>query len=506
MHNADAFDVLIVGSGMMGAAVARCLRDERPDIRIAMIAGGPTVGPVAGQHLHDVADPEVWARYNRKVSTGVQAFYTGVAPSAGVGGSMSGVEPGMYHLDSLGEDAAEMPSASVAWNAGGMGIHWTAATPTPWGSELDAAVPDDEWERDLARASELLRVNREPYPLTQAGLAVARSLGERFDPVQAAGREVQNMPMAVNDTGSGHKERTSPSVIFPPIGAPESDPAFTFIANSLSTAILHENGRASGAVCRDLATDESFEVRAAQVVVCADAIRTPQLLFASGIRPEALGRYLNEHIFLTGQVTADPERMGFDLARLSPPTEQEWVSDCLWVPHSDETQPYQVHIMTKVVIDEQSAPTGYAVGIEYYVPTEIQRDNRLEFSDDETDATGMPRITTHFSYTDADRASLERARADQAEAAGRMGDFDPATESAALAAGGSLHYTGTVRMGAVDDGTSVCDLDGRVWGYDNLFVAGNGVIATALVCNSTLIGMTTAVRAAAAVTEAFDRA
>ncbi len=499
MTTGGTHDVLIIGSGLMGAAVARCLRDADPAIRIAMVAGGPTVGPRAGQHLHDVEDPDVWAQYNRKVSSGVQAFYTGVAPSVGVGGGMRDVRPGMYHLTSLGEDSDEMPSASVAWNAGGMGIHWTAATPTPWGTELDDSLTEDQWERDIARASELLAVNREPYPLTEAGRAVARALSAHFDPVQASDRHVQNMPMAVNDRGAGRKERTSPSVIFPPIGDPAVDGAFTFLANSLSTAILHEQGHAAGAVCRDIATDEVFEVRAAQVIVCADAIRTPQLLFASGIRPEALGRYLNEHIFLTGQVIADPERLGFDIDRLAPPTDLEWASDCLWVPHSGTPQPYQVHIMTKVLVDEEIAPTDYAVGIEYYVPTEIQRDNRLEFSDEEKDAVGLPRISVRFQYTDADRAALDRARADQAEAAGRLGDFDPATESAALGAGGSLHYTGTVRRGVVDDGTSVCGIDGRVWGFDNLFVAGNGVIPTALVCNSTLIGMTTAVRAADAV-------
>jgi choline dehydrogenase-like flavoprotein len=65
-----------------------------------------------------------------------------------------------------------------------------------------------------------------------------------------------------------------------------------------------------------------------------------------------------------------------------------------------------------------------------------------------------------------------------------------------LAAGGSLHYTGTVRMGPADDGTSVCDLRGRVWDYENLYVAGNGVVPTALSCNSTLTSATLAVRSA----------
>ena len=53
-------------------------------------------------------------------------------------------------------------------------------------------------------------------------------------------------------------------------------------------------------------TTES-ELRADSVVVCADALRTPQLLFASGIRPDALGRYLNEHAFVTGRVLLGPK-------------------------------------------------------------------------------------------------------------------------------------------------------------------------------------------------------
>lgn len=502
MSSPHNFDVLIIGSGMMGAAAARCLRDERPDIRIGMIAGGPAMGPRIGQHRHDVADPDVWAQYNKRVSSGVQAFYTGVGPTNGVGPSITEAAPGMYHLGDLGEDADEMPGASIAWNAGGMAIHWTAATPFPFGTEIPDFIDPEEWDRDLARSAELLRVNREPYPQTQAGATVGRILGQHFDARAAAGREVQNMPMAVNDNGEIRKERTSPSLIFPPIAEPELDPAFELITDTLATEILHSSGRAMGARTRNIVTGEVGTVEAAQVIVCADTIRTPQLLFASGIRPAALGRHLNEHYFLTGQVNADIEKLDIDLSLLTPPTDREWASDCLWVPQSGPGQPYQVHIMTKVLIDDDRTPVGFGIGIEYYVKTEIQPDNRIEFSDDETDAIGMPRIRTHFQYTDADRDALELARADQAEAARLLGDFDPATESAVLTPGSSLHLTGTVRMGAADDGSSVCDTDGRVWQFENLYLAGNGVLPTALVCNSSLTAMTTAVRAARAVAAA----
>ncbi len=59
--------------------------------------------------------------------------------------------------------------------------------------------------------------------------------------------------------------------------------------------------------------------------------------------------------------------------------------------------------------------------------------------------------------------------------------------------------------GLADDGTSVCDPGGRVWGFDNLFLAGNGVIPTAVVANATLTGTVTAVRAARAALRALER-
>jgi choline dehydrogenase-like flavoprotein len=388
-----------------------------------------------------------------------------------------------------------MPAAAVAWNVGGMGVHWTAATPTPWGSEVPDFIDDAEWQADLHQAQRLLRVNPEPFSPSAAGRAVIRVLQELFEPVSAPGRGPQHMPMAVQPDGHGIRRRTGPNTIFTPIGDPHRDPFFILLPGTQAVELLHDGARVIGAHARDVTTGQGHDVHAAVTVVCADAIRTPQLLFASGIRPPALGRYLNEHAFLSGRVLTDSDRLGFSLSDVGPQAPDEFMTEHLWIPHSGPAQPFHVQISNQVHVDQNGRPLAYSVGPCFYVPTVIQPENWLEFSDDLTDAAGMPRITVHFSYNDEDRRLLDRAREDQRRTAEALGPFDPQTESALLPAGSSLHFTGTVRMGPVDDGTSVCDRDGRVWGFDNLYVAGNGVLPTALACNSTLTGMTSAVRA-----------
>jgi choline dehydrogenase-like flavoprotein len=497
-HHLDA-DVLIVGSGLMGAAVARRLRDEQPDARILMVDGGPAIGSLPGQHLHDVPEEHIWQRYNQRVSSGIQGFYTGTAPTSDVGSTLVGVEPGMYHLSSIGQEARDMPAAAVAWNVGGMGVHWTAATPTPWGEEVPQFLVGEQWDADLEAATGLLHVTEEPFPPAGPGEATLDVLHRIFDGVSAPGRTARHMPMAVQFDQDGVRRRTGPNTIFPPIGDGRLDPRFALLAGNQAVRLLHEGGEVRGVEVREVATGAQQELRAAVTIVCADAIRTPQLLFASQIRPTALGRYLNEHAFLTGRVLTDLDRLGFELADLSPMAQDEFMSEHLWVPHSGPEQPFHLQIGNQVHIDEDRRPLAYSVGLGFYVPTEIQADNRLEFSEEQVDAAGMPRISVRFSYSDSDLRLIQRAREMQQVTAEALGPFDPETESALLPAGSSLHFTGTVRMGQADDGASVCDTDGRVWGFDNLYVAGNGVLPTALACNSTLTGMVTAVRAARAV-------
>jgi choline dehydrogenase-like flavoprotein len=491
-------EVLIVGSGIMGSVVARLLRESDPALAITMVDGGDTIGETPGVHLHDVEDPVLWTRYNERVVSGIQGMYTGAEMAREVAGGLSDLPPGMYHALAFGEEAEAMPAAAVAWNAGGMGVHWTAATPWPAGDEVFDFGDPAGWQTDLDTARRVLAVEPRAFEPTEVGRIVLGVLRRRYEGVGPEDRRPQPMPMAVAASSAGPMARTAPGTIFPAI-ATGGDPAFTLVTGTLATALIVADGRVAGARVRRVADGAESELLADAVVVCADALRTPQLLFASDIRPEALGRYLNEHAFITARALLDLDRFDIDLDDLPLPRVGEFSTDSLWLPQNGAAQPFHGQIMNRTYVDDGGAPLAHSVGVSLYAPVASRPENRLVFSPTETDLAGLPRIGFEFDYCDADRALFERALAEVRSIAEEFGPFDPATESALLPPGSSLHLTGTVRAGVADDGTSVCGPDGRVWGFDNLYLAGNGVIPTVMAANVTLTGTVTAVRAARAV-------
>ncbi|MFT3797591.1 GMC oxidoreductase [Microbacterium sp.] len=487
-------DVAIVGSGPTGAAYARILSERAPSLTIAMFEVGPTVSDPVGAHVKNIADPE--ARRGAQVaSQGPGAAAATVAGPGDVGAGDRKARPGTYLLDDgfrmPGEDG--LPAAAFSSNVGGMGAHWTGACPRPGGGERIDFLPD--LEELLDEADRLLGVTTDAFDGAPFTALVRERLAAAVDDGREPAARVQRMPLAVHRRDDGRLVWSASDVVLGEIT--RANPNFALFDETLVTRVLLDGGRAAGVEVRERRTAQAHTVGARVVVVAADGLRTPQVLFASGIRPAALGRMLNDQsqVVFAARLrdAAAQEKSAAGDGALS---EQSGVS---WVPYTD-AEPFHGQIMQLdaspvPLADDDPAAPGSIVGLGLFTAKELQWDDRVDFSDDETDGYGMPAMRIHYTLTDADRATLDRARArivELAEAIGEPLGDRPFT----MPLGSSLHYQGATRMGTSDDGRSVCSPDSEVWAAPGVFVAGNNVIPTATACNPTLTAVALAVRGA----------
>jgi choline dehydrogenase-like flavoprotein len=478
-------DVLIVGSGPAGLAYARMISDKAPKATVLLIEAGPAITTPPAQHSSTIAD--------RAALDHAKAMSQG--PFCGKDASEQELSAdrgaGLFLLSDGNAETQDFPAVSASSNVGGMGSHWFCCCPQPGGSEVIGCIPKNRLAQAFTQANRLLDVASDRFD-SPASQYVRSVLGSLFNAGRTADRIVQPMPFA-GSRGPGNAILHGPAVILRNIlDRPEG--YVRLRSKTRARRIFVENGSAWAVELQDLDSGEISTVRAKWVVVAADALRTPQLLFASGIRPPALGRYLNEHAMVVTMVE-------FTGCIVAPSTSRE-AGICLshrmfasaangvsWVPPLGEDFPCSIQIFevdgNSLASAQRAAATGkpvFAVGA--FVAKDVRREDRIEFSDSETDWAGLPKMTIRYGLTPVDQNRIATARAALDKISSIGNPLFP--EPLLLPPGSSLHYQGTFRLGDQDDGSNVCDPTCRVWGVKNLFLGGNGLIPTETACNPTL--------------------
>ncbi|HEU4347666.1 MAG TPA: GMC oxidoreductase [Actinoplanes sp.] len=488
-------NILIVGSGPTGATYARTLIEQTADFTVLMVEAGPMVSTPPGMNVKNIADPDQQAAarlasQGRATESGVSGIPGGVV----VEGTVT-ARQGTHLIGRAADGSPGMPAAAAATCVGGQGVHWTCATPRPIGSERIDFIDTAEWDDHIATAERLLHVTPAAFGDSPQAAAILQRVGDEF---AADGITVRPLPVAADPRPDGSLRWSGTDVVLGPV---LDDPRFTLRPQTLCVRLVRDGDRVVGAVLRDLPTGDEEEVRADAVVVAADAIRTPQLLWASGIRPAALGRYLTEHPLLFGVVAL---RDGVVPPRTDAGAPVDPIRAVVSIPFDEERHPYHAQLLYSPISPaplpadspHRDNPAGY-VGMGWGVRKWPRPEDRITFSDDEPDENGLPGIRIAYELTEREEAELERARGHQARAAAALGEFVEGMPKV-MPAGSSLHYMGTVRIGPADDGTSVCDPYSQVWGVPGLVLAGNGLIPTANSCNPTLTSVTIAIRGAVA--------
>lgn len=508
--------IAVVGSGPIGSAYARVLLENLPEARVVMFEAGPTVSDPPGSSVRNIADPER-KQQARDMSQGPQSGALRESlgiPAGTVVEGMFTARQGTHLIDFGGEGSGHAPSfpaAAAATNVGGQGAHWTCAIPRPHGSERVDFIDDAEWDDLIDVAENLLHAQSEAFADSPIGAAIRELLEAEYAGRLPEGRGVGTLPVAGDPQPDSSMRWTGTDMVLGPLIDPLSPLSQRFELRDLALVrrVETDGSRATGVLVEDLRTRETSFFAADAVVVAADAFRSPQLLWASGIRPAALGRYLTEHHVVITTIALDAERMSArvsddelaaELARRAH-NPADPVAAVNRIPFSEPDHPFSLQVMYAETPPFQLDPEhpsagskwGY-VNMGYGVRKFPRVEDGITFDDDELDYRGFPNMTIEYALTEREEAEIAQATILLRRAAAALGPF--VAEPRLLPNGSSLHYMGTLRMGAADDGTSVADPYSRVWGFENLVVGGNALIPTANTMNPTLMSTAIAVRGA----------
>lgn len=491
-------DLLIIGSGPVGSAFARLVAEARPHTAITMIELGPQVTTPAGTNVRNLPVEQREAARTR--SQGPHGHPSGDSERPmHVEGTI--ISPGGTYLAAPGHQPG-MPAAALSSCVGGMGVHWTCATPRPNDDERVPFISPADLERALAEAERIMQVAALPENLY--GKALCDVVSEHFGRALPEGRGPANLPMSAIPHADGTIEWGGADTVL-------GDVRVDLHAETICRRLIVDRDRVTGAEVEHLPTGLRRVIEAKAVVVAANALQTPQLLWASAIRPRALGRYLTEHVLIYSVVALSDEiveRAGVDI-----PVEElvkDPTASSIGVPYTMGVHPFRTQIMHMAQppfsVDESQVRVGAAryAAMGNGVRKFPRAEDRVVFSDTDVDGWGMPQMSIEYSLTDREHAEIKVAMDDLRAVGARLGSFVPGGEPTLMPNGTSLHYKGTVRMGDDHGAASVVDPRSRVWGFPNLFLGGNGLIPTATATNPTLTSVALAVHAVPAVLGQLD--
>lgn len=450
-------DVAIVGTGAGSLSVAGEL--ARKGARVLLVESGPVWGGAPARHRRN----EV-AQYDDYVDE----LFSRLLPHANAAQPTSG-----------------LPGAKGVHGVGGMMSYWAHMVPRPdmdseWGGPLGV----DVLSAYLTRVEQLMWATDDLYGQGSPRQRwIVSTLLERF------GAGFVRLPeLAGCRTDGGGIEWAGGDNL---LAGGEQNCAV--LPRAVARRVKLAGGRAQSVEVLCLDDSSRIEIEAETLVIGGGTLGTPQLLAASGLADlPALGGYLMDHLNIISRVI-----LRDDCPSDSEGDEPVW----LRVPPTS-TLDFQVGILdipSKAHLGQLSGAEDLkTTDIGVFLGTDPVATNRLSFDASRPDGFGLPTVSAHVSLTEGDHARVRQALATQYDIAAAIGEPWRGMNPILQPFGGSLHLMGTYRIGT-DAATSVADANCRVWGYDNLYLAGNGLLGWKNHCNPTLTTMALGLAAADAI-------
>jgi choline dehydrogenase-like flavoprotein len=444
-------DLIVIGSGAGGAAVAG----------EALRAGRSVVLVEAGQRLTDRLG------HNRRNDFDLEGFVAFVERTLA------------FHADGA-EALADLPGAKTIHAVGGMLVHWTNNCPEPRSEELPSSVPESDWPALFDRSRTRL------YASSALGdrSVLQRRLLDRIRAVVPSAR-----PMAVAARLSEGGLVYSGADVLLDDGSGRTPAHLRVLHDCVARRLRLAGGRITGVEVHARDGGPAQLVEGPAFVVAAGAIGAPQLLLASGVDAgPALGRYLMDHPVVSSRIVLDSE-LRADVPDDDPPFS-------VWLP-SSPARDWHAQIY-RFGLGLPPLPPGIrtcdTAEITALCGTDPDPENRIWFDSEQSDPFGLPAVRARFTLSAADRGRIDEALRDQFAIAGELADVHQGFSPQLWPLGGAFHLLGTYRMGQHSAGESVTDSFSRVWAYDNLYLAGNGLFDRRIACNPTLTTVAIALR------------
>ena len=197
-------DVLVVGSGPVGATFARTLVEAGRSVH--MIDAGAQLSKRPGWHLKNSF------LYQRNIDLFASVIRghlhtvsvpTNDSPVMTLDPGAFRVEygkfPGFIHNNQNPEQDPELnlPGAAATYGVGGMATHWTCATPRHHPTiERSDIYSDEEWDRLYRTGEALLNTHRHEFDMSLRHHVVREALSAEFTELREP-YQVQNLPLAV---------------------------------------------------------------------------------------------------------------------------------------------------------------------------------------------------------------------------------------------------------------------------------------------------------------------
>ncbi|MGW3941597.1 mycofactocin dehydrogenase MftG [Streptomyces phaeochromogenes] len=485
-------DVVVVGAGASGAALAARLSED-PGRLVLLLEAGPVPRQLSDfppqlldARLVPGAQAECGAVSHHPVRLTPDRPYS--IPRGRVLGGSTTVNGG-YFVRARREDF-------VRWSAAG-GVDWSYDRMLPLlrGLETDLDHGADAVHGD--RGPVRIRRTDLRHPAAAAFADAARELGLPHEPDKNA-QDVPGFGPVPTNTVDGLRVNTGISHLLGALGRPN----LTVTGDCPVHRVVVRKGRASGVVVEH---DGGFEVlEAGEVVLCAGAFASAHLLHRSGIGPGAVLTRAGIPVVLdapaVGAWFSDHPQVVLEWAPHGDMAEPvgSWLGGALHVSSSDGAHPGDLEILQSLVpmaglttgrTSVAGAPLAFLVSVQ--TP---RTSGRLRTRS--ADAADPLDIDYGYLRTAGDRRRMREAvrvtaallaTAAFGEVASGLADPDATTLDddrrldrwIRAGLGTAQHTCGTVPMGPADDARAAVDGYGRLYGLSGLRVADTSILPTA---------------------------